>query len=212
MIDKFICVHILKTAGTTLKDTLLVPTYKEKCLIDVSYKPKNIPKYRKKITMRVDLENQLYPPDYENYDIIFGHFKGDKYAHLNRPMFSFVRHPVERVCSNYYFFNRHHIMRRKNFEVSDSALLEFSKKYQNYMSYVLGDISRYEYIGIVEEFEKSLGKMCNILGVDYPSNIKQKRVNRFHRLATISKETKKEIENMNLKDMELYNNILNKFN
>ena len=210
MIDKFICVHILKTAGTTLRENFLKPVYGESCLIDMSFKLKNKERNKEiKIKRLVDLENQSYPPDYENYDVIFGHFKGDKYIHLNRPMFSFVRHPVDRMVSNYHFFIRGNVFNRDNYKAP--PLLEFSKKWRNHMTYVLGDISKYEYIGVVEHFEKSLERMCNILGVDCPSNIKSKRVNKAHVPDKISKDIRKEIEDMNLKDMELYNEVINKF-
>jgi len=206
MIDKFICVHILKTAGTTLKENFLLPVYKERCLIDTSFKPKNnSADDKRRRTRRVELENQSYPPDYENYDVIFGHFKGDKYIHLNRPMFSFVRHPVDRMISHYYFSNRLNILRQRGF-----SLIEFAEKHQNYMSYVLGDISKYEFIGIVEDFNKSLKRMCNILGVNCPTNIKSERVSKMYTPDQISKEIRKEIENMNLKDMELYNKVIEK--
>jgi len=203
MIDKFICIHILKTAGTTLKENFLQPVYKEKCLIDISFKEKNKEGKRER---GVNLEDQQYPTNYENYDVIFGHFKGDKYIHLNRPMFSFVRHPVDRMISNYYFSNKLNIVRQRG-----PSLIEFAKKHKNYMTYVLGDISNYEYIGVVEEFEKSLEKMCNILGVDCPSNIKSERVSRWYKPDQISKKIRKEIEDMNGEDMELYNEVINKF-
>jgi len=198
MIDKFICVHILKTAGTTLRENFLTPVYKEKCLIDMSFKSKN----RKR---QVDLENQSYPLDYENYDVIFGHFKGDKYIHLNWPIFSFVRHPVDRMISHYYFSNRRNIIMGRG-----PSLIEFAEKHKNYMTYVLGDISNYKFIGVVEEFEKSLKRMCNILGVECPTDIKSERVSRMYTPDQISKEIRKEIENMNLKDMELYNKVIEK--
>jgi len=153
----------------------------------------------------VELENQSYPPDYENYDVIFGHFKGDKYVHLNRPMFSFIRHPVDRIISHYYFSNRLNILLKRGL-----SLIDFAKIHQNYTTYVLGDISKYEYIGIVEDFNKSLEKMCDILGVDCPNNIKPERVSRMYTPDQISKDVRKEIENMNLKDMELYNKVIDK--
>ncbi len=73
MIEKFIHVHILKTAGTTIKENFFRPVYKEKCLIDMSFNQKRVTSMK--------FEDQSYPNDYENYDVIFGHFKGEKYTH-----------------------------------------------------------------------------------------------------------------------------------
>ena len=148
MINKFVCVHILKTAGTTLRENLLLPEYKEKCLIDMSFKvgKRNRANY-------INFEDQPYPDDYKNYDVIFGHFKADKYVHLNRSMFSFVRHPVDRIISQHYHLNRMNVYKGRG-----PSLIEYSEQWSNHMTYVLGDISKYEYIGVVEDFDNSLKK------------------------------------------------------
>lgn len=207
MIKKFVCVHILKTAGTTLRRNFLKPVYKDKCLIEVSFKETNQKRKDGKRKRKLTFENQVYPPDYKNYDVIYGHFKGDKYAHLNWPMFSFVRHPVDRMISHYYHFNKLNIIRGRG-----PSLIEFSEKWKNHMTYILGDISRYEFIGIVEDFDKSLERMCDILEVDCPINIISRRVSRSYKPEQISNDVRKEIEDMNAKDMELYNEVINKFN
>jgi hypothetical protein len=207
MIDKFIYNHILKTAGTTIRYGLLTPVYKERCLYDSMFKLKRKENKKIKTEHPLIIENQLYPPvNYEKYDVIFGHFKYDKYEHLNRPMFSFVRHPVDRMISNYYYFKGSYKKMGQNL-----SLIEFSEMWKNHMTDVLGDISKYEFIGVVENFDKSLKRMCKILGILAPKRVISRRVNKRYKPNEISKKIRARIEKMNLKDMELYHEVLKKW-
>jgi len=201
MINKFIYVHILKTAGTSIIHNFIRPVYKERCLYDRMFKIRH-----RRGNRRFTFNDQLYPHDYEQYDIIFGHFKYDKYEHLNLPMFSFVRHPVDRMISHYYHYNVANIKKGLC-----PSLIKFSKNWANYMSHMLGDISKYRFIGVVEDFKKSLERMCDTLEVECPQEIVPQRVSEIYTPDDISKTVRKEIENMNLKDMELYNAVIDKY-
>jgi len=197
---KFVYVHILKTAGTTLRHTLFERHYKGRYLYDDQFKLK-----RNKLIKTdgpVIIDGQRYPKDYEKYDAIFGHFKYDKYKHLKRPMFSFIRHPVDRMISQYHYHKG--VYKRKGIDLS---LLEFSELWKNHMSYVLGDISKYKFIGVVEDFQNSLNRMCDILGVKRPNRIILKRIARKAKAKKISKKIRKEIEQMNSDDMKLYHRL-----
>lgn len=202
---KFIYVHILKTAGTTMRWTLFERFYKGRYLYDDMFKLKRNKKTETKNLLII--ENQLYPQvNFENYDAIFGHFKYDKYEHLKRPMFSFVRHPVDRMISNYNYFKGSY--KRKGQNIS---LIEFSEMWKNHMTYILGDISKYEYIGVVESFQKSLNKMCGILGIKTPIKIMTKRVSHSYKPNQVSKKIRNRIKNMNLEDMKLYEEVVKKW-
>lgn len=205
---KFIYVHILKTAGTTIRCGLLDPIYKGRCLYDSMFKIKYYKRNKKiKTDNLLIIENQLYPSvNYKKYDVIFGHFKYDKYEHLNRPTFSFVRHPVSRMISNYYYFKAVYERKGKNI-----SIIEFSEMWKDHMTYILGDISKYKFIGTVETFQKSLNEMCSILGISPPKKIISRRVQRKSQANKVSKKIRKKIENMNTKDMELYYEILKKW-
>ena len=205
MIDKFVYVHILKTAGTTIRHNLLDTRYKGRWLYDSMFKLKRNDKI---ITDHpLIIENQLYPSvDYKKYDVIFGHFKYDKYEHLNRPMFSFVRHPVSRMISNYYYFKSSYEKMGKNI-----SLMEFSEMWKDHMTYILDDISKYKYIGIVEKFKKSLNEMCDILGISPPKRVLSKRIGIGYKPDKISKRIRKKIEKINMKDMMLYHEVLKKW-
>lgn len=199
MINQFIFVHILKCGGTTLRTSLFDKKFKKRYLYDSTFKPK-----RNKLTENdhpVYVHPQPFPKDYRNFDIIFGHFRYDKYQHLNRPMFSFVRHPVQRMISQYFYHKKFYERKGK-----DIGIIEFSSIWKNHQSYVLGNINKFEYIGITEDFDASLKLMCQTIGIEPPKRIKKKRVRRKPSL--FDKKIRKKIAKMNSDDMELYYKIL----
>lgn len=200
MIDKFIFLHILKTAGTTIRHNIFEMNFKGKYVYDGMFKPR-LSGFRGS-NSPVIFENQPYPKGYKKRDIIFGHFKYDKYQHLNLPMFSFIRHPVDRMISQYYYH-------RKFYEKKgiDMNLIKFSKLWKNHMSYVLGDLEQYKYIGVVENLQESLNNMCDIIGIKQPNIIIPKRVAKYDKPG---KKIRNKIANINSEDMELYENIITK--
>ena len=75
------------------------------------------------------------------------------------------------------------------------------------MSYVLGDISKYKFIGVVEKFDKSLKMFCKNIGVAPVKNPGKKRYFNDDNIRKTSKEVKKYIKGVNKEDVELYNEI-----
>jgi hypothetical protein len=204
-IDKFIYVHILKTAGTTMRHTLFEQQFKGRYLYDDTFKLKRNKTIKTKHPLII--EQQRYPSvDYKKYDVIFGHFKHDKYEHLNRPMVSFVRNPVDRMINHYHYHKM--IYERKGQKLS---LLEFSEMWKNHMTYILGDISKYKFIGNVENFKKSLDGMCDSLGIAHPKKIISRRIDRNNQVRKTSSKVKKKIEKLNSEDMELYSKVIKKW-
>lgn len=200
-IDKFVFVHILKCAGTTLKHTLFDGKFKKRYLYDSMFKPKRNTLV-KNSEHPVIIEPQAYPDNYKDFDILFGHFKHDKYKHLNLPMFSFIRHPVDRMISQYFYHKGFYEKRGHKIDI-----IEFSKMWKNHMSYVLGDIDKYEYIGTVEDFNKSLNTMCDILKINTPKRIKNRRMYGTNN-EKFSKKIRQKIEKINDDDMDLYYKVL----
>ena len=196
---KFIYVHILKTAGTTLRHSIFERYYKGKYLYDATFKPR-YNNSNGKPEHPVTIESQPYPKNYKKYDVIFGHFKHDKYKHLNLPMFSFVRHPVRRLIDQYHY--------HKGYYKKKIRIEEFADEWANHMSFVLGDISKYRYIGVVEKFDKSLKNFCTLIGVSVVKNPGRKRYFNEEQIKKTSKETKRYITSVNKQDMELYNELL----
>lgn len=198
---KFVYVHILKTAGTTLRHSIFERHYKGKYLYDATFKPRhNNSNGRPEHPVTID--TQPYPKDYEKYDVLFGHFKHDKYEHLKRPMFSFVRHPVRRLIDQYHY--------HKGYYKKEMAIEEFAEIWANHMSYVLGNISKYKFIGVVEKFDKSLNLLCDHIGIPRIAKVTTKRYFNDDKIKNTSKESKRYITSVNKDDMDLYNELLGK--
>ena len=149
------------------------------------------------------IDGQKDHPKNKEYDIIFGHFKHDKYSHRGVPMFSFIRHPVDRIVNQYYYHKGLYERIGKTL-----SLQEFCEQWKNHMTYVLGDPSIYKFIGVVEMFDKSLNLMSDILQIPHQRNVIKRRVSGDKK--QIPKKTRKYIEEINSVDMELYHKILNK--
>lgn len=196
---KFIYVHILKTAGTTLRHTIFERHYKGKYLYDATFKPRY---YSEKPEHPATIDNQPYPKNYEKYDAIFGHFTHDKYEHLKRPMFSFMRHPVRRLIDQYHY--------HKGYYEKEIPIEEFADIWSNHMTHVLGDVSKYKFIGVVEKFDKSFNLFCKNLGLPPRQKIITKRYFNDDQIQKTSKEQKRYITSVNKEDMDLYNEILGK--
>ena len=91
-LPKFIFIHILKTGGTTFRYNILERFYKGRYLYDGTFKVRNKEinrklKREKKPVMDFSLNN--YPPNYKKSLAIFGHFRIEKYEHLNLPFVTF---------------------------------------------------------------------------------------------------------------------------
>jgi len=204
VIDKFIYVHILKTAGTTIRYEIFEKHYKGKYLYDDMFKMKRNPDI-KKFEHPVIIENQKNHPKYKKYNVIFGHFKYDKYNHLNFPMFSFIRHPVDRVLSQYYY---HKGLYEKNGK--KLSVMEFCRQWPNHMSDVLGDPKKYKFIGVVDQMKRSFDMMCDYLELPRQHSIMKKRVGGDDMVKRTPKKIRRKIEQLNDIDMQLYHMIMEK--
>lgn len=202
--DKFIFLHILKCAGTTIRFNLLNQHFKNKYIYDANFKIKHYKDY--KGIHPFIIENQKYPNNYEKYDIIFGHFKYDKYLHLDRPYITFIRDPIKRIISQYYY----HIGYYKR-NGMDLDIVELAELMKNHMSYVLGDdLSIYKYIGIVEDFDRSLAELCNILKIKHNKRIIKQRVRKNTITENIPINVIQKLKQINKVDIQLYEYIKNR--
>jgi len=197
--QKMIFVHVLKTAGTTLI-MALKRIYKKRLLNDKFYKKGS---YDTKNIIRID--NQIYPPNYETYDAITGHYKWDKYDHLNWPLVTFLRNPVERMISLYYYLR----LSYKKFGYGDLDIVQLSKLINNQASYVVGDLDKYAFIGITEQFDKSFKLMSEQFNLKPILNIENKRVS--HLKEKVNKKTRRKIRDNILEDVKLYEEAVRRF-
>ncbi|HEY5228518.1 MAG TPA: sulfotransferase family 2 domain-containing protein [Opitutaceae bacterium] len=115
-------------------------------------------------------QSHLVPPGTK---IIHGHFMADSFDGIypERQLITWVRHPVERVVSNYYHFLRSPDMRDnccKALHEHRLSLREFADLdwMQNLASRYLSNkpVADFHFIGISERFHDSLRQFCSVYG------------------------------------------------
>lgn len=109
----------------------------------------------------------------EGTSVIHGHFIADSFDEIlpERELMTWVRNPVERLVSHYYYFLRSPDMRddccralhEKNLSLREFADLDWM---QNMASRYLANkpINDFRFIGIAEEFEASMGHFKEVFG------------------------------------------------
>lgn len=208
-----ISVHIRKCAGTTFK-AALTQEFGPKIYMDYgdevgsswpSSKTKRLVKHSQMQAQRQALQ--------KNYKIIHGHFYRSKFDFLTVPRdyITFMRDPVARVLSNYYYLKRN--KNRKNGDALIVNALGFSlEEYvchpdcQNLQSQYLQteDLSEFKFVGLVEHYDASVAELNNQFGLSLPVG-PSKNVNQTGSADyDISPETRDLILENNQKDQALY--------
>ena len=210
-ISKFISVHVPKAAGTSFLN-LLKKTYGGNVKTDYL----DIMNLNAVILHNVPTSFK-YPPKIHKRMIISGHFKASKYLHLKRPFVTWVRNPVDRAISHYYYWKKLWLKpKKRNWDEKLSKLFEsgmdlvqFSEIFSNQMSYFLDvDLKRFVFIGVAEYYNESIKWLGKILDKDIPIGNKKLNVGNKHK---ISADIRSKIANNHKKDFELYNYALEIF-
>ena len=118
MIDKFISIHIPKTAGSSFWEII-----RNNCHKDAVMDGHNVFWYLFTDTLQ-----------YEKYAIIHGHFTVEKYSYLNRPQITIMREPIERVISE-YFWLKETVKVRNNRRLSIAPYFDVTKGFRNVCDY-----------------------------------------------------------------------------
>jgi len=190
---KFVFVHLPKTGGSTFAK-MLKRTYKHRMKIDTNPGPPKL-------------------PNYEQYHVICGtHIPWHKYDHM--PLITFVRDPIERVISHYFFFKGHDPntggWRRRKVNQENLTVGEFSAIVPNMMTYFAGsDPGRYEFIGVLERWDESVQKFQKLYGINLPV-VEKVKVNRRNK-EPVSAEDRTKIAVYQQEDIKLYERIINEF-
>lgn len=208
-LPKFISVHVPKTAGTTFLK-LISSTYGRTFKSDyVDIMNLN------SVILHGDKPINKIRSDIKKYNVIMGHFRASKYLYLKRPYVAWVRNPVDRVISHFYFWM--HLWkkeRKRNWDPKLSKLFEnkwtvvdFSKMFSNQMCYFLDcDIKNFKFIGISENFDKELYRFEKIFGIKVKHP--KKKLNVSTNKKKIDKKIRLEIAKYHEKDFELYHKAL----
>lgn len=181
-------------------------------------------------------------PDYHYRHIIYETKQsnsGDIFELKNKEIFqeefifTMLRHPVDRLVSEYYFLRKHDEF-MSLLDVKPSTFEEFIelKQTSNYMLKFLNGASIYDknemteqradeiislideldiHVGIYEHYDLSLNYFSEVGGFTWPKKIDVKRatINRPH-INTISKSIQNRILETNQLDFKLYQHCLNK--
>lgn len=187
----------MKTAGTSLSNEFH-KIYKDGYCLDKSYKIDRGPYGILDITTNSET---VYPQrNFQKCNVIHGHFTVNKYNHLNWPTMTFLRHPVERVISHYSSANF--------FSTTPLPIEIFCEKTPNLMTKMTGgDLSRFFFVGIVEEYKESLRQLSKMIGHD----LKITYINKTKRKIKFTKNQIKLVRKYNQRDLELYTRALNQF-
>jgi hypothetical protein len=189
MKGKFVFIHTPRTAGGTINHILRKKFPNDVAVLIDSF-----------IGKRVDKIRVYYPNDYyiksveevRHFPIITGHIPFYKVAHFNRPFVTWLRHPVERVISHY-----NAVLSRKEYKYDN--IIDFTIKTRNLMTYFTGgDINKFDFIGITENFDNDIHKMFDFeLGQYNNIHVSNSKLQ-------IDNDVKNFITEVNEKDMLLY--------
>jgi len=158
-----VSIHIPKCAGTTFRH-ILEGIYGRRMWANYGA-----------IFTREQARPDLVPPDTA---CIHGHFFADAFADLfpQGRLVTWVRHPVERVLSNYYFFLRHpeipdgccQALHRDRLTLRQFADLEWMRNEST--RYLAGKSFRdFAFVGVTEQFSRSLTRFQAVFGGCLPA-------------------------------------------
>lgn len=195
-----VSVHIPKCAGTSFRH-ILQAQYGEQLWLNYG-----------SIFVRSQARAELIPP---NTACVHGHFFADAFDDLepDRQLITWVRHPVERVVSNYYHFRRSPDMRddccralyERNLSLTQFAALDWMRNEAH--RYLAGKkLAEFAFVGIAERFNESLHLLGAKLGWVAPVAPCRENTNpeRRHPHYQLSRDDFELIRDLNAVDMAMY--------
>ena len=208
-----ISIHIRKCAGSTFREQL-VNAYGDRVFFDYgdeigSSWPTSVRK-RMFSAENVTIDSKRLN---ESFSVIHGHFYRGKYEGIsgNKTFITFVRNPAQRLVSNYLYLKRN--FDRQNPDSLVVNKLDFS--FEDYIKDVdscnlqsrfleATNLEGFEFVGVVEEYDKSIHKLNRILGVSLGPTASQNVNPSGQDAYQIDRQTQKLIMKYNEIDYELY--------
>ncbi len=203
---ELISIHIPKTAGTSFYAILQ----------DIYGKSHSIEVKREQSRANAGKFQRILHPEHR---VLHGHFHFEEIQNLYDParvrLVTWLREPVNRVISNYYFFNRkvnedpnHSEWHRRDEPLEVYAHYEENR---NRMSKFLKgiDLNDFSFIGIQEYFEEDLKRFASLMNWPEPQNRKE-NTNRDYKakFPPVSPELRLQIQKWNADDVALYHQAL----
>jgi hypothetical protein len=207
---ELVSIHIPKTAGTSFRN-ILKKVYGEDRVIRVDIE---LPSERMSYPTCADPPTEIP----RGTKVIHGHFRfvdvAKKYnIRSDVPIITWVRDPVERVISNYFYLQKilREIVNEKERRINvlskmERSLIEYARAEinRNRMSRFLEGLSleRLFFVGVQEYFSEDLKYLAKLLEWDTYEEY-------FHNTTSeqkqnVPKEVRKEIEMLNSEDMKIY--------
>ncbi len=196
---QFVYVHIPRTGGTSLL-RMLRHTIKGKLLHDLTFR-KDRHVRDGIIVLDHSLVDHLDVPG--RTKVVGGHFTVNKYDFLKWPFVTLLRHPVRRVIAYYSVWKNRRPDHHFTFE-------DWLLRYPNYMYKMTGgDLSKFEVVGLMEEFEVSIRLLEKVMNFKFKTNIMS--ANWFPYKIRVSKKTLQYIREINYLDIQLYEEAKERF-
>ena len=213
-----ISVHLPKTGGSSFKLSL-DQHFGQNILLDYADLPINTPPLQRNRNVLISaLKNA--ERDFGEVECIHGHFMPAKYLLLNtiKPQIfvTWMRHPVERVISHYYFWQRfylpeapplHKRIVEEKWSLEKFCLSDEMRDFYNQFLWGF-PLQNFNFIGITEHFEEDFmyftQKFLQTNMASYKVNINENKKGSY----PISKSFMKQIESFHQVDMELYHTAL----
>jgi hypothetical protein len=210
---KFISLHIPKSAGTSFQSTL-TQIYGSEQVARLDIKPQ----IQKVLLHGIEINN---PVNLMQFKVLHGHFSIQHlYQHFpylqDFPLVTWLRNPIDRVLSNYYYLNEILVGFLEEHEQNRTVLDKMMKTLDEFIhsdinrnlihKHLAGySLNQFEFIGIVENYENDLAQMAKHFS--WPHLISKKvNVSKFH--PKIDDTLRKTIELLNEKDMAIYQEAL----
>jgi len=209
-----VSVHIPKTAGSSFRDLLIQSLGDQVCL---SYDQKPL-RNRAEGTALTKVEPRAEP---YACAVLHGHFVADRVSlpvDANQRYAVWLRHPVERLISHYFFWKREPYLdqplcRRlidEDMDIETFAALDAMRDLQGFF---LGDIplDDFDFVGITEHFGPSIQRFNATFGTDLGqaliANANSAKPGSGYR-AMIGDKAYETIASLNARDMTLYEQAL----
>jgi hypothetical protein len=209
---ELVSLHIPKTAGTSFRNTLKT-VYGDDAVRRVDITRKFL-----KVEEKAFFEKRLSP----RVKVIHGHFRyTDVFAKFELaksvPVITWLRNPVDRVISNYYYLKKiilDRIIVNGTGGELENRMIRTLEEYatcdrsKNRISKFLrgSKLEDFFFIGIVENYKDDLARLAGLLNWDRYPVLEQNRSSETK--PEVSEETRKYIESINQKDMDIYKRAL----
>lgn len=166
-----ISVHIPKTAGTAFRD-LLLRRFGDRLLTDYGDRP--LSHAAPVRWVRAARGAWQANARLQGYEAVHGHFLAFKYRHVDAPMVTWLRDPVQRMVSRYQHYLRDVAEGRPLQAVRGlrpglrlEEFVELPRYHNTYAKYFVGvPRRRLAWVGFTEDMPGSLERLHRTLGID----------------------------------------------